>query len=802
MCTIRALTALSFSLMICSIAQAATLEGTPAIRGQQATFTATGFAPGSTVYLAHGNPNGPGNGPCAANGAVCLDIKSPTLITSKQADSAGVATFNVTVPLNVPQHAWLQAVTVNPGDKAAPYRVQIFDNDCTDDAYEPNNDANSASSPAFGVVQDPSLGYLTSCMDDDVYRYSLDKHDQLDIEVTFSTGEGWLEFDLIDAATGAVITVAQSGSGVLTTTHQAASDQDVLIKVRGTDDYGDTVGVFYMLETTKSTPIVDTDGDGVAAVDDCDDNDITLGAVADDADCDGVLGTEDCDDTDPTVVNSNVDDADCDNVPTADDCDDVDANIGSSVNDADCDGVPSAMDCDDNDPTQGDTLFDTDCDGIPNTLDTCDDTNPTASANDCDADGVLYADDCDDNDNGLGDSALDTDCDGVLTADDCDDSDPAIGVCPGAQLDLLISEVVDHATNFNARYIELYNPNVDPVDLIGWTVARYANGGTSPAVVTLQGTIPGFGTYLIANNTNEFEIEFGFAPDSSSGYISGSGDDVYALFDDGTLVDIYGVIGVDGSGEPWEYLDSVVQRDPLALATPVFDQNEWTITAGTADATPGDHNSGSTGNPGWSHSIAIDGDISDWYPEEIYSTTSGTGQAGYTWDDDNIYIMYQHPDLETGGSQHWLTIYLQTDATSSGATQGITIGSQTPEFTTVFSPTLFYAMKADGTYDMANSWNGQMWDTNGDWFFNNATVHRGSQTVEIMLPQASLASLNTVATANLMRLVMSMVYEGQGYESSYDGIPNALYADGYNPTYDGYLEFDLTGSSPSGVMLP
>ena len=35
---------------------------------------------------------------------------------------------------------------------------------------------------------------------------------------------------------------------------------------------------------------------------DCDDNDATSNAIADDADCDGVLAANDCDDNDPALL--------------------------------------------------------------------------------------------------------------------------------------------------------------------------------------------------------------------------------------------------------------------------------------------------------------------------------------------------------------------------------------------------------------------------------------------------------------------------------------------------------------------
>ena len=96
----------------------------------------------------------------------------------------------------------------------------------------------------------------------------------------------------------------------------------------------------------NSCPEEDLDGDGVAAWEDCDDSDASIGSSSNDADCDGVA--------------------------TSDDCDDNDSAVGSSLNDSDCDGVTvSAGDCDDNDasiyPFAGDTYgdgIDSDCDNL------------------------------------------------------------------------------------------------------------------------------------------------------------------------------------------------------------------------------------------------------------------------------------------------------------------------------------------------------------------------------------------------------------------------------------------------------
>ncbi|MED5528103.1 MAG: fibrinogen-like YCDxxxxGGGW domain-containing protein, partial [Actinomycetota bacterium] len=65
----------------------------------------------------------------------------------------------------------------------------------------------------------------------------------------------------------------------------------------------------------------------IAAGEDCDDDDDTLGAIAEDTDCDGVLTADDCDDTLATST-TRATDADCDGTVTAEDCYDDDPAVG------------------------------------------------------------------------------------------------------------------------------------------------------------------------------------------------------------------------------------------------------------------------------------------------------------------------------------------------------------------------------------------------------------------------------------------------------------------------------------------
>lgn len=192
----------------------------------------------------------------------------------------------------------------------------------------------------------------------------------------------------------------------------------------------------------------------------------------------------------------------------------------------------------------------------------------------------------------------------TLTIQDNDIEIPAI----------IISEVADPNDNSNARFVELYNATDSTIDLAAdnWNLARFIQTGTIDAF-GLTGTIPAGGTYVIATNSTNFTNAYGQSPDQANGYISGNGDDSYALYFNGdnttgTLVDVYGDIGVDGSGgidgsgTVWEYEDgrAVRNADVTSPDDSLF-ASDWTIyndsptttgssgIANVADMTPGVH---------------------------------------------------------------------------------------------------------------------------------------------------------------------------------------------------------------------
>jgi hypothetical protein len=141
------------------------------------------------------------------------------------------------------------------------------------------------------------------------------------------------------------------------------------------------------------------------------------------------------------------------------------------------------------------------------------------------------------------------------------------GVVPAAQTsDLIITGVIDGPiTGGLPKAIELFVVN-DIADLSVYGLGAANNGGgTDGEEFSFTGSAT-MGQYLyVATESTEFQNFFGFAPDFVTG--SGStaaaninGDDAIELFLNGEVVDVFGELNVDGTGQPWDYEDGWAYR--------------------------------------------------------------------------------------------------------------------------------------------------------------------------------------------------------------------------------------------------
>ena len=192
--------------------------------------------------------------------------------------------------------------------------------------------------------------------------------------------------------------------------------------------------------------------------------------------------------------------------------------------------------------------------------------------------------------------------------------------------DLIISEIVDATLPGGLpKFVEITNTGTSTIDLSGFSIGNFSNGGTTlggGSSTALSGMLAGGDSYVIsfengdAPGMGQFFDTYGFDPDNFDLGAFINGDDVVALFagvatgdgSDATIVDQYGVIGVDGTGESWEYIDGYAFRNPNVTSTGSlipFDVSQWNIGGPNsletgddteelslilANTTPGTHN--------------------------------------------------------------------------------------------------------------------------------------------------------------------------------------------------------------------
>ncbi len=156
-----------------------------------------------------------------------------------------------------------------------------------------------------------------------------------------------------------------------------------------------------------------------------------------------------------------------------------------------------------------------------------------------------------------------------------------------SQAQMLISGIIDGPrTGGLPKALELFVTE-DIADLSVWSIAIYINGALTPSATTL--TLSGSATagdYIYASaNTADFNAYFGFDP----GFIQATtlnfnGDDTMALRLNSVNVDVFGVVGVDGTGQPWEYLDTWFYRNNGTTATTTWSASDWSFAGSGINA--------------------------------------------------------------------------------------------------------------------------------------------------------------------------------------------------------------------------
>lgn len=155
---------------------------------------------------------------------------------------------------------------------------------------------------------------------------------------------------------------------------------------------------------------------------------------------------------------------------------------------------------------------------------------------------------------------------------------------------IFFSELADPDNNAGARFVEIYNSASTPLSLNSWRIDRYTNANfeVSSSLSLSDYTIEAESTLIISPNAMEFENVYGFAPDVSVGTNSpadSNGDDNLKLVDPfGNVIDIFGVVGEDGSGTNHEFEDGKALRNSgIVKGNANYTFSEWILYNDTGE---------------------------------------------------------------------------------------------------------------------------------------------------------------------------------------------------------------------------
>ncbi|HEY5927663.1 MAG TPA: hypothetical protein VIV11_38525 [Kofleriaceae bacterium] len=201
-----------------------------------------------------------------------------------------------------------------------------------------------------------------------------------------------------------------------------------------------------------------------------------------------------------------------------------------------------------------------------------------------------------------------------------------------------------------------------------------------------------------------------------------------------------------------------------------------------ADA--GDTRSDGSSQQPYRHAIALDG-VDDFATGEQFATTSTSFAARVTWDDKNLYIGYDGPDLTpstTDAATKWLFIYL--DTTAGGQAQSELYNTQRATFPLGFAADYYVRYKCDGTFTTLER------NDSGTW--NTATptpmTAQAGMLLELAIP------LSSIGAGAQVGIVTWMINEQQLVEGSYAGLYANNFTDGYaaDLALTAYLQADFT----------
>ncbi len=157
--------------------------------------------------------------------------------------------------------------------------------------------------------------------------------------------------------------------------------------------------------------------------------------------------------------------------------------------------------------------------------------------------------------------------------------------------ELFISEYYEGSSG-NDKYIEIYNGTSSAILLStsDYRIKIDANGAGTWAAsnIALTGTIPAYGTYVLAHTSANASILA--LANQLHGSVTHNGNDSIGLFKGATLIDLFGVLGTDpGTGWTIGEIENatvdhvIVRKSSVTAPVSTWNTAEWDVYANTLD---------------------------------------------------------------------------------------------------------------------------------------------------------------------------------------------------------------------------
>ena len=236
---------------------------------------------------------------------------------------------------------------------------------------------------------------------------------------------------------------------------------------------------------------------------------------------------------------------------------------------------------------------------------------------------------------------------------------------------IIISGVYDGPNSGGTpKGVELYIvDDIADLSVYGLSSANNGSGTTNSPEFSFPAVSVTAGSYLyISNEATQFTAFFGFAPDYTDNSMLINGDDAVELFYENTVIDVFGDVNQDGTGQAWEYLDGWALRNiGQTNNNGVFTTTNWTFS-GINQLEGAATNSACT-SPFPLGTFTSNSDRSPWIGPLNFTTACATITAPWIEDIESMPIgntIDQNCWTETSGTYSWYTDNNGTGSSGTG----------------------------------------------------------------------------------------------------------------------------------------